>query len=59
MEKDSRVVHQSFIVVYSNVMKAGSIIYAAAQQLDQSLYDINESQISRDRTFAKLDTELV
>jgi hypothetical protein len=59
MEKDLHVVHQSFVVVCSNVMKAGSIIYAAAQQLDQSLYDINESQISRDRTFSKLDTELV
>lgn len=45
--------------VYSNIMKAGSIVYAAAQQLDQSLYDINESQITRDRTFAKLDSELV
>ncbi|KAG0339474.1 hypothetical protein BG000_002022 [Podila horticola] len=55
----SLLASHSIAATANNIMKAGSIVYAAAQQLDQSLYDINESQITRDRTFAKLDSELV
>ncbi|KAG0356409.1 hypothetical protein BG005_004658 [Podila minutissima] len=54
----SLLVSHNIAATASNIMKAGSIVHAAAQQLDQSLYDINESQINRDRTFAKLDSEL-
>ncbi|KAF9986008.1 hypothetical protein BGZ75_002306 [Mortierella antarctica] len=42
----------------SVMMKATSIILAAAQQVDQGLYDINEAIITRDRTFERLDPEL-
>ncbi|KAF9098169.1 hypothetical protein BGX29_007755 [Mortierella sp. GBA35] len=41
----------------STIMKASSVIYGASQQLDQSLYDINEAVITRDRTFERLDSE--
>ncbi|KAF9547413.1 hypothetical protein EC957_008422 [Mortierella hygrophila] len=41
----------------SVVMKASSVVFGATQQLDQSLYDINDPVISRDRTFEKLDSE--
>jgi UDP-glucose:glycoprotein glucosyltransferase len=38
-------------------MKTSSVVFGATQQLDQSLYDINDPVISRDRTFEKLDSE--
>lgn len=41
----------------SVVMKTSSVIFGATQQLDQSLYDINDPVISRDRTFENLDSE--
>ncbi|KAG0312541.1 hypothetical protein BGZ97_011100, partial [Linnemannia gamsii] len=41
----------------SVVMKTSSVVFGATQQLDQSLYDINDPVISRDRTFEKLDSE--
>ncbi|KAF9429568.1 hypothetical protein BGZ94_010274 [Podila epigama] len=43
----------------NNIMKAGSVIFGATLQLDQSLYDINESEISRERIFEKLDQDHV
>ncbi|KAF8938350.1 hypothetical protein BGZ58_001082 [Dissophora ornata] len=41
----------------SNIMKASSIILNAARQLDQGLYDINQAEVTRDRTFEKLNIE--
>ncbi|KAG0309294.1 hypothetical protein BGZ98_003896 [Dissophora globulifera] len=39
----------------SNLLKVSSVLLKAAQQLDQGLYDINQAEITRDRTFEKLD----
>ncbi|KAG0277722.1 hypothetical protein BGZ95_005473 [Linnemannia exigua] len=41
----------------TNIMKTSSVLFGAMQQLDQSLYDINDPVVNRDRTFAKLDSE--
>ncbi|KAF9135677.1 hypothetical protein BGW39_001076 [Mortierella sp. 14UC] len=41
----------------STIMKTSSVLFGATQQLDQSLYDLNDPVINRDRTFAKLDSE--
>ncbi|KAG0378074.1 hypothetical protein BGX24_004801 [Mortierella sp. AD032] len=41
----------------SKIMKTASVLFGAMQQLDQSLYDINDPVVNRDRSFAKLDSE--
>ncbi|KAF9438604.1 hypothetical protein BGZ76_006503 [Entomortierella beljakovae] len=41
----------------SNIMKISSVVYRAAQQLDQSLYDINQPALSRDRQFHEAQAE--
>ncbi|KAF9181890.1 hypothetical protein BGZ51_005123 [Haplosporangium sp. Z 767] len=41
----------------SNIMKVSSIVIGATQQIDQSLYDINEAIITRDRLFEDLNSE--
>ncbi|KAF9398057.1 hypothetical protein BGX21_008225 [Mortierella sp. AD011] len=41
----------------STTMKISSVILAAAQQLDQGLYDINEPSIDRDREFQGLKSD--